>query len=119
MAQFTTETAREAQRKAAMSRRANRVNGGRDQPQAQPQSSPQNPVDTAFLSAQCTGVRAEMERTLTLLAETNDPRDRDRLANAYGRLEESERKMSGRALPGTKKLAPEKERSRAHSVLGI
>jgi hypothetical protein len=54
-----------------------------------------------------------MRRTITLLAETNDPRGMERLASTYSRLEESERTMSGRALPGTKKLPPERDISKS------
>jgi hypothetical protein len=55
---FTAETAREAQRSSAESRRANRMAGG----QTQPQAAPLNPAADGFVSARLARVRTQLER---------------------------------------------------------
>ena len=97
---FTVETAREAQRKAAESRRANRVAGGQEQPQ-QPQSSAPNPPPDGFLSERLTRVRAQMERIEAMWTSENDAKTLDQLASAYSRLAERERLFRGEPLPGS------------------
>lgn len=46
-------------------------------------------------------VRERMDKLLDLLEEEEDPNKLDRLASAFAKLQEEERKLAGRPLPGS------------------
>jgi hypothetical protein len=56
-------------------------------------------------------VREEIDRLVDMLAKCKDAQDKDRLSRALDRLAETERKLSGRPLPGA--YRPEKSRAPA------
>jgi len=116
MPQFTRETAREAQRKSAESRRANRMAGGQEKPQA----APQNPPADEFVSVRLARVRTQLNGIadkidVVVKRDEFDAKQLDQLASAFSRLSEIERQLAGRPLPGSLRPAAEKPRRGAGS----
>jgi uncharacterized membrane protein YccC len=107
MPQFTTETAREAQRQSAIKRRANRIASRQEGP-CQPANQPAKEPDTHPF-ARLARVRTQLDGVDDALAlelkrgDKLDAQKLDRLAAASSRLEEQERRLSGRSLPAVRR----------------
>jgi hypothetical protein len=111
---FTKETA------AEMARRSHAPGSARF---LQPVETPQPPQPTPppaivpatlaeiptqdFIGLRLSRVRAQLDRLDALLAATTDTKAIKELADATKRLQDQERELSGRPLPGSRRPAPE------------
>ena len=104
MALFTRENARE------MSAKANYVRWHKPDPEPKPEPKAETPAiapavipEDGFAGKTLARVRKQIESLLDCLSKEDDPQRIDRLASALGRLNEIERQLAGRPMPGSLK----------------
>lgn len=99
---ITPQTAAELAAKSHEARRRNKEL--REQSDTEPQPIPQTePIALDFAAQRLSRVRTQLDRIDALAAEETDPKQLKFLADAAGRLQEQERQLAGRPLPGTLK----------------
>jgi len=76
------------------------------QPASTPATSPPAPPQD-FISTRLSRVRAQLDRLDQLLSIATDTKAIKELADATKRLQDQERELSGRPLPGSRRPAPE------------
>ena len=106
---FTAENARLMALRSVEARRQRKDN---PQPSAtQPSANTLATLDD-YQAKTIVRVRERMDKLLDLLEEEEDPNKLDRLASAFAKLQEEERKLAGRPLPGSRRPSPEKSKPR-------
>lgn len=106
MPQFTKETA------AEMARRSHSPDSARNKP-AEPPQEPAIGLD--YTAIRLMRVRKQLDRLDELASEETDPKRCKEFADATSRLQEQERQLAGRPLPGT--LKPSSKAPRATQTL--
>lgn len=108
MPQFTPQNAKEMAQRSAEARRLNRQRAEEAAllPPQVAQSVPQAAEDTYVLT-RLLRVRGHLDRIDRMMASEQDPKRLRDLAAVTRDLEEQERRLSGRPLPGSKRPRPE------------
>lgn len=86
------------------------------QPSQQPEQ-PSNDQPDPFHSRTLSRVRAQMSRLLSLAEKESDPAKLDRLAAAFAKHEEVERRLSDRSLPAVRRVQ-DTPKSKASQLFG-
>ena len=112
MALFTRENARE------MSAKANYVRWHKPDPEPRQEAKAETPAiapaaipEDGFADKTLVRVRKQIESLLDDLSIERDAQKKDRLASALGRLNEIERQLAGRPIPGSLKPSSKQSRS--------
>ena len=111
MALFTRENARE------MSAKANYVRWHKPDPEPRQEAKAETPAiapaatpEDGFAAKTLVRVRRQIESLLDDLSIERDAQKKDRLASALGRLNEIERQLAGRPMPGSLKPSAKQPR---------
>ena len=113
MPQFTKETAAEMARRSHLPGSARFHSEPEPAPDPQPAVIPAEP-DPDYTAVRLMRVRKQLDRLDALAAEETDPKRCKEFADATSRLQEQERQLANRPLPGTLKPSqPKAQRTRA------
>jgi hypothetical protein len=115
---FTKENAAEMARRGAIVRRRNiaerKARQERDRQRAKEVLENTDPT-ADYITIRIGRIRAQLDRFDEMLLEENDPQKAQWLATVTAKLQEQERILSGRALPGQLRPAVPRRRNGDHS----